>query len=162
MHSLAEFWLMLTDIILKNFLACLRLSTDQGDSSGCSKTWMQPLSLQGWTGLQVWFQASPLALYLGTPLDFLLKMLLPSSGGSLQEDVWWMVMGGEAEHYERAFFRHVNCAITTTLKSNFKVAAFPLISVSETVLFTAHAQHLSLLFFLGFCFKTDRSLTKVV
>lgn len=163
MHSLSEYWLLLSGIILKNFLVCLGLGADQGDVRGCSKTRMQPPSLQGWSCLQGFFQASPSALGMGTPLNFLPKTLLLSSGGSVQENTWWMWynfhtihLGGEAvqkkkifthmKHYKMTFSRGISCAIAPTLQRSFNVTVFPLISEFETMLFTAYAQHIYALF----------------
>lgn len=48
--------------------------------------------------------------------------------------------------YKMTFFRGISCAIPPTLQRSFNITVFPLISESETMLFTAYAQHLYALF----------------
>lgn len=154
---MAEFWLMLTDIILKNFLVCLWLSTGQGAQ------WMQQ-NLHAATLFPrlKWFTSvvsvQPTVSMPGDTsgqTEFTCKDVSPKS--------WWSCASrclvnaylfiwsphdstGRRSITKGHFWEMQVVPITSAFQSNFNATAFPLISVHEVVSIKAHAQNFCALF----------------
>lgn len=154
---MVEFWLMLTVIILKNFLVCLWLNTGQGAQRMQQNLHAATLfpSLKWFTSVVSGQSTGSMPGDTSGQTEFTCKGVAPKS--------WWGCASrclvnasvficsphdstGRRSITKGHFWEMQVVPITSAFQSSFNATAFPIISVLEAVSIKAHAQNFCALF----------------